>query len=299
MPRSSLLTLYKTFIRSRLDYAYIIYDQAYNSAFPDKLQSIQYNACLVITGAIRGTSAEKIYQELGPESFKSRRWFRKRCHFYKIFNEKSPSNLFNLIPNFNKVHNTRLSYNIPPIKVRHEYFKNSFFPSAISEWNKLDFNIRSSANLNTFKKKFLNFIRPCADSIFDIRNPFGIKLLTRLHLGLSDLHEHKFRHCFQDNLNHLCECGKDIESTVHFFLHCTNLLIPRETLFQKIRNIDDNILSQSETQVTQTLLYGNQNYSTHRQAYHYTLFLISNAFFQLASVSLFNELSLKCCLSVA
>ena len=61
-------------------------------------------------------------------------------------------------------------------------------------------------------------------------------------------------------LNRLCECGKDIESTMHFFLRCTNFLIPRQTLFQKIRNIDDSILSQSKTQLTQTLLYGNQNY---------------------------------------
>ena len=185
LPRSSLLTIYKTFIRSRLDYADIIYDQAYNSAFHDKLESIQYNACLAITGAIRGTSTEKIYQELGLESLKSRRWFRKLCHFYKIFNEKSPSYLFNLIPNFHRVYNTRLSYNISPIKVRHDYFKNSFFPSAISEWNKLDLNIRNSASLNTFKKKLLNFIRSCANSIFDIYNPLGIKLLTRLHIGLS------------------------------------------------------------------------------------------------------------------
>ena len=79
----------------------------------------------------RVTSTEKIYQELGLESPKSRRWFRKLCHFYKIFNDKSPSYLFNLIPNFNRVHNTRLSYNIPPIKVRHDYFKNSYFPSAL------------------------------------------------------------------------------------------------------------------------------------------------------------------------
>ena len=138
MPRSSLLTIYKTFIRSQLDYADIIYDQAYNSAFHDKLESIQYNACLAITGAIRGTSTEKIYQELGLESLKSRRWL------------------------------TRLSYNIPPIKVRHDYFKNSFFPSAITEWNKLDLNIRNSASLNTFKKKLLNFIGlvPLVFSIF-------------------------------------------------------------------------------------------------------------------------------------
>ena len=214
---------------------------------------------MAITGTIRGTSAEKIYQELGSESLKSRRWFRKLCHFYKIFNEKSPSYLFKLIPNFNRVHNTRLSYNIPPIKVRHDYFKNSFFPSAITEWNKLDLNIRNSASLNTFKKKLLNFIRPCANSIFDIHNSLGIKLLTRLCLALIDLHEHKFRHCFQDTLNPLCEYGKDIESTIYFFLHCTNFLIPRET-FQKIRNIDASILSQTETQLTQLLLYDNQNY---------------------------------------
>ena len=81
-----------------------------------------------------------------------------------------------------------------------------------------------------------------------------------MRLGLSHLHEHKFRHCFQDTLNPLCECSKDIESTVHFFLHCTNFPIPRQTLFQKIRNIDESILSQSETQPTQTLPYGNQNY---------------------------------------
>ena len=112
-----------------------------------------------------------------------------------------PLYLFNLIPNFNRVHNTRLSYNITAIKVRHDYFKNSFFPSAITEWNKLDLNIRNSASLNTFKKKLLNFIRPCANSIFDIHNPLGIKLLTRLRLGLSHLHEHKIRHCFQDTLN--------------------------------------------------------------------------------------------------
>ena len=115
---------------------------------------------MLIAGVIRGTSTEIIYQELGLESLKSRRWFKKLCHFYRIFNGKSPSYLLDLIPNFNRVHNTRLSYNIPPIKVRHNYFKNSFFTSAISEWNKLDLNIGNSASLNTFKKKLLNFIRP-------------------------------------------------------------------------------------------------------------------------------------------
>ena len=40
LPRSSLLTIYKTFIRSRLDYADIICDEAYKSTFHNKLESI-------------------------------------------------------------------------------------------------------------------------------------------------------------------------------------------------------------------------------------------------------------------
>ena len=218
---------------------------------------------MAITGAIKGTSAEKIYQELGLESLKPKIWFRKLFCFYKIFNETSSSYLFNLIPNFNMFHNARLTYNIPPTKVRRNYFKNSFFSSVITEWNRLDLNIRSSVSLNIFKN-LLNFIQPCGNSIFDLHNPLGIKLLTRLRLGLNHLHEHKFTHSFQYTLNALCEWGKDTKSTMHFFLHCANFLIPRQISFQNIGNIDDSILSQCKTQITQTPMaispYGCQNY---------------------------------------
>ena len=85
--------MYKTFIRSWLDYADNIYYQAYHSVFHDKLESVQYNPCLAISGTIRGISTKKLYQELGLESLKSRRWFRKFRHFYKKFCENSPSYL--------------------------------------------------------------------------------------------------------------------------------------------------------------------------------------------------------------
>ena len=60
LPRSALLTIYKSFIRPHLDYGDIIYDQAYNTSFHQKLDLLQYNASLAITGAIRGTSREKL-----------------------------------------------------------------------------------------------------------------------------------------------------------------------------------------------------------------------------------------------
>ena len=77
LPRSALITIYKAFVRPYLDYGDILYDQAYNMSFHHKLESIQYNACLAITGAIRGTSKEKLYQELGLESLQLRCWHRK------------------------------------------------------------------------------------------------------------------------------------------------------------------------------------------------------------------------------
>ena len=59
---------------------------------------MQYNSAFEITGAIRGTSKEKLYQELGLESLKKRRRYRKLCYFYKIFNKQSPTYLLNVSP---------------------------------------------------------------------------------------------------------------------------------------------------------------------------------------------------------
>ena len=87
LPRSSLLAIHKTFIRSHIDFADAIYDKAYNSSFHEKLESLQlqHNACLVITGTIRKTSPETLYQELGLEFLKSRRWFRKICVIFRRY----------------------------------------------------------------------------------------------------------------------------------------------------------------------------------------------------------------------
>ena len=85
LSRKSLITVYKSFVRPHMDYGDIIYNQAYNASFHRKLESIQYNAALAITGAIRGTSKEKLYQELGVESLKQRRWYRKLGYRKLIF----------------------------------------------------------------------------------------------------------------------------------------------------------------------------------------------------------------------
>ena len=49
LPKPPLITIYKSFMRSHLDYGDIIYNQAYNFSFNQKIESIQYNTVIAIT----------------------------------------------------------------------------------------------------------------------------------------------------------------------------------------------------------------------------------------------------------
>ena len=128
LPRRSLVTIYKSFIRPHLDYGDIIFDQAFNKSFHDNLESIQYNASLAITGAIRGTSKKKPYQELGFESLQQKRWFRKLCTFYKIYKNQSTSYFYNLIYLQTSSRISRSSNNILCFHFKHNFFE-IFFPT--------------------------------------------------------------------------------------------------------------------------------------------------------------------------
>ena len=214
MPRKSLITLYKAFLRPLIDYGDIIYDQPHNESFCGKIESVQYKVTLAITGAIQGTSREKIYQELGLESLKSRRWVKRLTCMFKIMRNEAPDYLINLIPNCAQTVITR-NCHIPKYHCRTECFKYSFFPSTLTDWFNLDENIRNSESISSFKNKLLSFIRPVQRSTFNIFDPIRIKLFTQLRLDLSHLNEHRFRHNFQDCMNPLCSCSLEIENTVH------------------------------------------------------------------------------------
>ena len=111
------------------------------------------------------------------------------------------------------------------------------------------------------QKHLLSFIRPEANNIYNVHNAKGIKLLTRLRVGFSHLKEHKFRHNFVDAINPLCSCGNFVESTTHFFLHCTHFSNQRLTLINKIKDIDKHIFDKNDSLITQTLLFGDEKLS--------------------------------------
>ena len=158
VPRKTLLTTYKSFNRSHLDYGDILYDKPENQNFQNKLEKVQYKACLAITGAIQGTSRQKIYDELGLHTLIERRWRSKLTFFYKIVNGLLPGYLSSYLK-FHSQENYPLrsasTTKINPIPSRSKSFRKTFFPYCINEWNKLKPEVRNAKQIGVFKKMII------------------------------------------------------------------------------------------------------------------------------------------------
>ena len=189
----------------------------------NKIEKLQYIAALAITRAIRGSSKEKLYRELGFEYLSSRRWLKKLCLFYK--------NVLNKFPNYpynNRSYQTRSSGKFLHMCCRTEHFENSFFPYSIKEWNNLSLGICKSESYEVFKNSVLKFIRTSPNSLFNVSDSLGIKLLTSL----------------------------ESESTTHFFSACKNSTDLRKRFMNELIKIDSCILTLHGKSFTKLFLYG-------------------------------------------
>ena len=112
--------------------------------------------------------------------------------------------------------------------------------------------------ISQLKKSILRFIRPKAPSVFDILDPEGLKLLTRLRVHLSHLKEHKYRHNFADTFNPIGNCGLlEIESTAHYLLRCTFFSDHRKILLESMSSLRGDMSNLSDTK----FLHGNRRLS--------------------------------------
>ena len=205
--RETLSTLYKLHVRPHLDYGDIIYHDQLNES-STLLESVQYNAALVVSGCWKGTNRLKLYTELGWESLYNRRHCRRLCLFFKIVNRLSPSYLI-----------------YDPQSVReyptHRYLR-SFYPYCISHWFTLPNYLRQISNFPNFKRHLFHLYRPQKSLTYQIAD-IGLKFITRLRCDFSDLRDHRFRHNFNCP-SPLCSCRAENKTTTHFLLKCQNYL---------------------------------------------------------------------------
>ena len=84
--------MYKSFILPILDYADVVWDNCtqYQS---DALEDIQLEVIRTITGAVRGTSHQKLYKESGFITLKERRKRHKLILYFKYINGMLPEHL--------------------------------------------------------------------------------------------------------------------------------------------------------------------------------------------------------------
>ena len=98
-----------------------------------------------MTGTWKGTSREKLYDELGWESLSLRRSSKRFVLFYKIFNDITPDYTIYPIPQLQQaMYSFRNADVAGQIRARMISIKASFFPDCLSEWNTLDLEIRLS-----------------------------------------------------------------------------------------------------------------------------------------------------------
>ena len=217
------------------------------------IESIQYNAALAITGCIRGTSREKIYNELWVMSLYGRRNYRR--------NDMLPNFLKLLIPHEVVLTNYNLRRrhrnNIPTRTNKFPYS----FPHCMNAWGKLSKFITCSLSFSVFLSPYLQFFRVSPNFIYKVHNPVGLKYLTRLRMGLSHLKSHKFLHNFNDTLYQYCVCdNKSMESTQHYLLFCPIFCHTRDQLFIDLQN-EISIIPFHKTFLTQLHLYGCESYN--------------------------------------
>ena len=85
--RHVLNQIYKLYVRPHLDYGDIVYhkfDPQMKLDTTKRLKRTKYHAILAVTGACRGTSRQRLFEELGLESLYQRRWYRRMCHFFSL-----------------------------------------------------------------------------------------------------------------------------------------------------------------------------------------------------------------------
>ena len=234
LDRKSLETIYTSFIRPLLEYADVIWGNATKFEL-DELDKIQNECARIASGSTRLVSLENLSNEINWEPLEERRYIHRMVLFFKMQNGQTPDYLSSIIPpTANNRYNLRNTNNIPGIYARTTQYYNSFFPTAIREWNNLPSEVRNLPTLSSFKHHFKGNKRYTPNYFYTGDRKLQV-LHTRLRTNCSSLNYH----LFLKNIaaSPLCLCGQ-IENNFHYFFECLQYETARQKLLRKLNNID-------------------------------------------------------------
>ncbi len=230
--RDSLETIYTSFIRPILEYGDVLFDSCTNQE-SDELEKIQQEAARIATGTTKLVSIQKLMDEVGWDSLKTRRRKHKLVHFFKMTKDLTPNYLSSLVPptvgssNRYSLRNAR-DFQVP--RARTALYSNSFLPSVVREFNSLPLDIQRADSVASFKRMLSpNTINVPKHFLFGERK--SQVLLTRLRTRCSSLSHDLFSKNIIDSPN--CACGQ-VETTYHYFFQCRNFNLIRPLLLNDV-----------------------------------------------------------------
>ena len=253
LDRTTLEKLYFVFIRSKLEYANIVWDNC-SKQLSDILEGVQYRAAKIISGAINRTSHNIIYKELCWQSLEDRRYRQRLRVLYKTMHGQAPEYLQNTIPapaDGNQRYALREN-NIPTYRARTSAFHNSFIPKSIRDWNKLETSVKNADTLETFTSKLDSDL--CKVPKWFTSGDRRLSILhAKLRMLCSNLNDHLFSHIHVVD-SPACACGYHRENNKHYFIDCPLFINERVVLLDNLERI-------AFKPSISNLLYGNDSYS--------------------------------------
>ena len=121
-----------------------------------------------------------------------RRWYNKLIFFYEVVNGILLDYLSSCIEFFSQNKYPLRSVSSGKLKCipsRTKSFSKTFFSYCIDEWNKLNPEIINAKSIYKFKKSVVT--EKLENSLYNVHDPVGVKLLSRLRLKFTHLNEHK------------------------------------------------------------------------------------------------------------
>ena len=255
--RDTLRALYKSLVRPLMEYADVVWNGCSDTE-SDLLDSVQYEAGKIVTGAIKGISRQRLMCELGWEELKTRRAIHKLTLYFKIVNNLIPQYLRDFLPprvsertHFSVCH----SHNFSIFLVRTVRFANSFFPSTIKLWNEALSVTESTDSIGTFKNALVSYLQlPKYFKPFDYSFDRYLSIVhTHIRLDACALNYHLHRIGIKQSP--ACSRGFINESKSHYFLYCPNYAAQRQTLLTSAACIAPNLWSRLSDRQKPNFLY--------------------------------------------
>ena len=144
-------TAYNTLLRQQLEYASAVWDP-HNKKRISQIEQVQRRAARwTVSNFDRKASVTKMFQDLGWRTLNQRRADARLCLFFKILHCLVAVPLPDYIQHSNRISRYCHSTTFRQVSTSTDYYKYSFSPLAIVQWNALPQSVACLQNLEVFK----------------------------------------------------------------------------------------------------------------------------------------------------